>query len=150
MDNYFEIKIGDLERKLPIVNLSDDIKGVYFFLPGDVQLIELCAKLLHDSLKNINFDIIVTAESGGIPLAHAIARLFGINYLVLRKTFKPYMDSPIMEEINSISTQEKQNIFLDSRDVKKIQCKKSLIIDDVISTGCTIDGIINIFFRKDS
>lgn len=45
------------------------------------------------------------------------------------------MDSPITEEVNSITTQKTQFLCLDKVDAEKVRGKKVAIIDDVISTG---------------
>ena len=140
----FKINIGGIKRSYPIISLNKDVKGVYFFLPGDVKLIEKCAEIFFDIINGLDFDIIVTAEAGGIPLAHSLARLTSKNYLVLRKNVKPYMDNPIKEKIKSITTPGVQNIVIDYRDISKVQDKTIVILDDIISTGGTIATAANI------
>lgn len=54
------------------------------------------------------------------------------EFIVARKSIKSYMDSPITEEVNSITTQNKQFLCLDKIDAEKIKGKKVAIIDDVI------------------
>ncbi len=140
----FTVQVGGLRRTYPIVTLSPGIRGVYFFLPGDVDLIETCATLLCDRLGDRRYDVIVSAEAGGIPLAHAMARRLGCGYLVLRKSVKPYMDRPLVEEVRSITTDAVQTLVLDSRDIAKLREKDALIVDDIVSTGGTIAGAMEL------
>ena len=140
----YQTNIGGEQRSYPIVTLGDGVRGVYFFLPGDVALIERCAELLTSRIPCESYDVIVTPEVGGLPLAHAMARLVSKNYLVLRKSIKPYMEDPITVQINSITTPSKQILVLDKRDVEKVQMKKVMLLDEVISTGGTIDGMFRI------
>lgn len=140
----FKVELGGITRKYPIVRLSEGIKGVYFFLPGDLELIERCAELISEKLSCLAFDIIMVPEVGGIPLAHSLARLTTKNYIVVRKDPKLYMERPIIENIRSITTQGVQQLVLDARDAPKIKQKKVLILDDVISTRGTLEGLIQL------
>ncbi len=131
-------------RDYPIVRLSKAAKGVYFFLPGDIELIERCAELISKKVSLLDFDIIMVPEVGAIPLAHSLARLIKKDYLVIRKSTKPYMERPIIENIQSITTQGRQQLVLDTRDIPRIKRKQVLIVDDVISTGGTLAGLIRL------
>jgi len=136
-----KVEIGGVTRKYPVVRLSGGVKGVYFFLPGDLELIERCAELISEKVSCLAFDIITVPEVGAIPLAHSLARLTGKNYMVIRKSPKLYMERPIIQNIQSITTQGVQQLVLDARDVPKIKQKRVLIVDDVISTGGTLEGL---------
>ena len=60
------------------------------------------------------------------------------RYIVARKSIKPYMNSPIIDEVVSITTQDKQLLCLDEKDAEYIRGKRVAIIDDVVSTGDSI------------
>ncbi|MEZ4667241.1 MAG: hypothetical protein R3E39_04870 [Anaerolineae bacterium] len=50
-------------------------------------------------------DVLVTAEAKSIPLAHAIAaHMNNMPYVVLRKSYKPYMGDALQSETLSITT----------------------------------------------
>jgi adenine phosphoribosyltransferase len=57
------------------------------------------------------------------------------KHFVARKGLKVYMVDPISVEVNSITTQKTQTLYLDGNDAKLMKGKKVLIVDDVISTG---------------
>lgn len=70
-------------------------------------------------------DIILTAETKGIPLAHEMARVLGMKkYIVARKSVKAYMEDPICVEDESITTIGKQRLYLSRDDVGLIRGRK--------------------------
>jgi adenine phosphoribosyltransferase len=142
----YQVNIGGLKRRYPIVPLSHGVQGVYFFMPGDVELIEHCGRLIADKISS-NSEYLMVPEVGGIPLAHNIALRLGLDYLVVRKSVKPYMEHPVMEEVTSITTPRIQQLVLDGRDVEKIKGKRVALVDDVISTLGTVRGLFRLARR---
>jgi adenine phosphoribosyltransferase len=61
--------------------------------------------------------------------------------VVLRKSYKPYMGDALKAETLSITTGQPQTLILDEKDVELIKGKKVVIVDDVISTGSTLQGM---------
>ena len=82
----FLLKLGpDLERELPLINLSGTDKRIAsFVMLGDVELNAKCAALLVDQMKSRDlldkFDILVALEAKGIALTHECARLLNLPY----------------------------------------------------------------------
>ena len=64
-----------------------------------------------------------------------------LPYVVLRKSYKPYMGETISAETLSITTGQPQTLYLDEKDIASIRGKKVVIVDDVISTGSTLQGM---------
>ena len=62
-------------------------------------------------------------------------------YVILRKSYKPYMGDALKAETLSITTGEPQILVLDEKDREMMKGKKVLIVDDVISTGSTLQGM---------
>lgn len=78
----------------------------------------------------------MTAETKGIPLAHALARLLGEKrFVVARKSVKGYMEHPLIERDRSITTAGEQILVLQDEDAALLRGKRVLLVDDVISTG---------------
>lgn len=120
--DFYKLKVCGLERNLPIIQISDNLKIASFVLLGDA---ELATKAGYELSKKVDADIILTAEAKGISLAHEIARNLGEkSFVVARKSEKAYMNEPIDVEVNSITTKNTQKLYLDSKDVKKIKGKK--------------------------
>lgn len=139
MKDFYRIKIAGLERDLPICKLNDKISIAAFVIFGDVELTEACAKEL--CAKIPEHDYIITAESKGIPLAYEMARQMGETYLLARKMVKVYMKEPIGIEVQSITTKAKQTLYLDKADADKMKGKRIVIVDDVISTGESLNAL---------
>lgn len=92
MNKTYPVKIGDITENLPVLKISDGMSIAFFNLHGNVALTERCAALLADRLEGKTFDVILTAESKGLQLAHCLARnLSHPFYAVARKSKKLYM-----------------------------------------------------------
>jgi adenine phosphoribosyltransferase len=110
---------------------------------GDTELVCAAAKALADRLPQ--GDILVTAEAKGIPLIFEVSRILGMKeYIVARKSIKAYMENPLIDEVESITTQKKQMLCLDQKDVALVKGKRVIIIDDVISTGESLRGVASL------
>lgn len=134
MKKSYHINIAGIERELPLCELNDELYIAAFVIFGDVELTVASAKALLG--KAPDFDVLLTAESKGIPLIHEMARQSGSNsYVLARKAPKLYMKSVIKCEVQSITTKGTQTLFLDASDCEKMKGKRVLIVDDVISTG---------------
>lgn len=133
MTKFHTMTIAGLERHLPICKVNDKLDIAGFIMFSDVELTIACAEELLK--KAPEFDIILTAESKGIPLAYEMARQCGKNYILARKGAKLYMKNPICVEVKSITTAKMQTLYIDQADIDKLNGKKVLIVDDVISTG---------------
>ena len=133
MSKFYHMKIAGLERDLPLCPLNDKLDIAGFVMFSDVELTEATAKEL--LAKVPEFDVILTAESKGIPLAYEMARQSGKNYVVARKGVKLYMVNPHEVSVKSITTAKEQKLYVDDHAVNNLKGKRVLIVDDVISTG---------------
>lgn len=139
METY-KLKLLGLERDLPIIKLSKDLSIASFVLLGDQELTRVCAKELDKIIPEA--DILITAEAKGIPLVYELARLRNMkNYVVARKSIKSYMHNPVSVEVNSITTEKKQHLYLNDTDLELIKGKDVVLVDDVISTGESIQAL---------
>ena len=139
---YYELQVAGCTRQLPVINLNDKVAIAGFVILGDVEIVTASAKALAEKIP-AGTDIIMTAETKGIPLAHEMTRLSGRNhYIVARKSVKAYMDDPIWVEDESITTAGKQRLYLSADDVAKMKGKNVLLVDDVISTGGSMKALV--------
>lgn len=87
----------------------------------------------------------LTAESKGIPLIHAMCRISGKNrYVLARKSVKLYMKDVVKCETKSITTAAVQTLYIDGDDAEFMKGKRVLIVDDVISTGGSLLSLENL------
>ncbi len=137
---YYEIKVAGLTRALPLCPVNDDLYIAGFVIFGDQELTVACAKALLE--KAPEYDVLITAEAKGIPLAHEMARQHGDEkYIVARKGKKLYMTDVFGVEVHSITTMATQHLFIDGKDAELMNGKRVLIVDDVISTGQSLGAI---------
>ncbi len=133
MQKSYTLHVAGIVRELPICPINDELYIAAFVMFSDVELTEACAKALLEKVPE--FDVIVTAESKGIPLAYEMSRISGKKYIPARKGVKGYMQDPVIVEDESITTQGKQTLVIDKIDLDYMDGKRILIVDDVISTG---------------
>ena len=130
----YELKVAGLTRQLKLSSISDDLMIAGFVVFGDVELTVACARELLKVMPE--YDYIIAPEAKAIPLIHEVARQNGRNeYLLARKAAKAYMDGVFSVKYESITTKGSQELFMDAGDARKMQGKRVVILDDVISTG---------------
>ncbi len=139
----YKMNIAGVERALPLCPLNDKLQIGAFVMFGDVELTVACAKAL--LAKAPEYDVMITAESKGIPLVYEMARQRGgERYLLARKAPKLYMRDVLKCEVQSITTAAKQVLYLDGYDAAYMKGKRVLIVDDVISTGESLNALVNL------
>lgn len=138
--HYYDITVAGVQRRLPLCRVSDELYIAAFVIFGDVEMTVASARELIKIAPE--HDIMITAESKGIPLLYEMARQQGENnYLIARKAPKLYMKNPVSTEVTSITTAKKQMLYIDNEDIEKMKGKRVLIIDDVISTGESLRAV---------
>ena len=139
----YRLKVAGIERDLPLCPIGENLYIAAFVLFGDVELTEKCARALVE--KAPEYDVMLTAESKGIPLVHEMCRIAGDNrYVLARKSVKLYMKDVVKCETQSITTAAKQVLYIDGSDAEYIKGKRVLIVDDVISTGGSLLSLENL------
>ena len=133
MAEFYEMKVAGLDRKLKKCAVNDKLDIAAFIMFSDVEVTVESAKQL--LAKCPEFDVLITAESKGIPLAYEMARQSGKTYVVARKSVKLYMQDVVSVKVKSITTAGEQVLHLDGDKAALLKGKRVLIVDDVISTG---------------
>ncbi|WP_353949226.1 phosphoribosyltransferase family protein [Sporolactobacillus sp. Y61] len=138
--SFFTLHVAGVTRHLPVIQISDTLSIASFVILGDAELVVHAAAELKKKLPEA--DYLLTAEAKGIPLAQELSRIMGMKrYFVARKSIKPYMAEPFVTEVRSMTTQKKQILCLDRAEAGLIRDRRILIIDDVISTGESIQAL---------
>lgn len=137
----YSIEIAGIKRELALFEIKPGLQIAILNILGDTELVQACARELAKKLAEVEYDILVTAEAKSIPLAYALSVETNKPYVVLRKTYKPYMGDALKAETLSITTGQTQLLILDEKDLDFIKGKKAVILDDVISTGSTLQGM---------
>lgn len=137
----YSIEIAGVKRELRLFEIKPGLRIAILNILGDTELVQACARELAKKLEEVEYDILVTAEAKSIPLAYALSVETKKPYMVLRKSYKPYMGNALKAETLSITTGQPQVLILDEKDSDLIKGRKVVILDDVISTGSTLQGM---------
>lgn len=137
----YAVEVAGLQRKLPLFTVAPGVRIAVFNMLGDTEVIKSAAIALGAKLSNSGADVIVTPEAKSIPLAHEMSAVLHLPYVVLRKAYKTYMGKVISATTVSITTGAEQTLYLDEKDRALIHDKRVLLVDDVISTGSTLEGM---------
>ena len=140
---YFDFEIMGLKRKLPFVKVGEHLALASFVVLSDTELIQTVAPELMKRLPEV--DVLMTAEAKGICLTYELSRLMGMkDFVVARKSHKPYMQNAISHSVRSVTTQKEQTLWLDGCEAEKLRGKRVALIDDVTATGESIKAIENL------
>ena len=142
MQEFYDITVAGVKRSLPVVPINENMSIAGFVILGDTDVVEPCARALAEKLPP-ETEVLVTAEAKSIPLIYEMAKVMKMpRYVIARKSVKGYMRNPIITTVNSITNMGKEQILVvDEHDAEFIKGKKVAIIDDVISTGSSIEAI---------
>ncbi len=135
----YKMTIAGLERELELFPVNDKLNIAAFIMFNDVEITEASAKALLEICPE--HDVVVSAEAKGIPLCYEMARQGCRNYVIARKGVKVYMGAPLEVSVKSITTADEQKLYLSENDVNFLEGKKVLIVDDVISTGKSLEAL---------
>ena len=126
METY-HLEVAGLERELPVCPLGNGVSIAGFVMFSDVELTIACATEL---LKRVpEHDVLLTAESKGIPLAYEMSRQSGKRYILARKSKKLYMKNAVEVDVRSITTNGMQKLYLSGEDMEYLKGKKVLLVD---------------------
>lgn len=137
----YPVDIAGVHRELPLFEIKPGLRIAILNILGDTELVQACGQALAERLQEVNYDVLVTAETKSIPLAYAVSLVSGKPYVILRKSYKPYMGAALQAETLSITTGQPQTLYLDEKDRSLVEGKRVVILDDVISTGSTLQGM---------
>ncbi|HQN44205.1 MAG TPA: phosphoribosyltransferase family protein [Anaerolineaceae bacterium] len=137
----YAVELAGIHRDLQLFEVKPGLRIAILNILGDTELVQACAKALAEKMESVVYDVVVTAESKSIPLAYAISVVTRKPYVILRKAYKPYMGQALQAETLSITTGQPQTLYLDEKDLRVLEGKRVVILDDVISTGSTLQGM---------
>lgn len=150
MRETYTVDIAGLTRHLPLFEVAPGVRIAIFNLLGDSEVIQTAAHALAARLAGHGADTLVTAEAKSIPLVYQLAVEMKKDWVVLRKDYKPYMGNALRAETLSITTGKPQTLYLDEKDLALVKGKRVIIVDDVISTGSTLQGMRLVMQQADA
>lgn len=133
------MNIAGVDRELIKYPVSDNLDIAAFIMFGDVEVTEkAAAELLKICPEH---DVVFSAEAKGIPLCYEMARQSCREYVIARKSVKVYMRNCVEVTVNSITTSQVQKLYLGDTDAAFLKGKRVLIVDDVVSTGESLEAM---------
>lgn len=139
--DVFTVEVAGLTRHFPLFEVAPGVRIAIFNMLGDTYVTKGAATALAERLKDAPAEVLITAEAKSIPLIYEMSALMGLPYVVLRKAYKSYMGDALSVKTVSITTGKIQTLFLDEKDQSLIDGKQVIIVDDVVSTGSTLQGM---------
>ena len=130
----------DYAVELPLLDIGDGFRIYSFDMTGEAEWNRVAARELLKKLEPYAFDGIVTVQTKSCGLAQAISAKFP-RYLELRKSRKSFMVDPKGVTVQSITTHGQQELWIGREKYRHFQGKKLCFLDDVVSTGGTIEAV---------
>jgi adenine phosphoribosyltransferase len=137
----YTVDVAGVRRDLPLFEVAPGIRIAVLNILGDTELVCAAAGGLSAELRGLDVDVLVTPETKSIPLVHQLSVELNLPYVVLRKEYRPYMGDALQVETHSITTGKPQTLYLDEKDRTELKDRRVVLVDDVISTGSTLEAM---------
>lgn len=133
----------DYSVALPMLDIGDGFCIYSFDMTGECEWNRIAAAELLKKLAPYEFDGFVTVQTKSCGLTQAISADYP-KYLELRKSKKSFMVEPQGVTVQSITTHGKQELWIGKEKYQHFVGKKLCFLDDVVSTGGTIDATLEL------
>lgn len=133
----------DYAVELPMLDLGDGFYIYSFDMTGECEWNRVAAKELLKKLARYDFDGFVTVQTKSCGLTQQISANYP-KYLEVRKSKKAFMVDPVGVTVQSITTHGKQELWIGKEKYQHFVGKKLCFLDDVVSTGGTIDAMLEL------
>jgi adenine phosphoribosyltransferase len=141
MKTTHRVEIGGVVRDLPVREVAPGVRVALFNILGDWLLAEAAGKALAAKLPR-GLTALVMPDGKATALLHVLGRMTGLPTFVARKEKKPYMAEPVRAyTYRSITTNREQALYIGAEDADGLAGKRVIIVDDVVSTGGTIEAM---------
>ena len=133
----------DYPIDLQLMDIGDGFHIYSFDMTGECEWNRVAARELLKKLEAYEFDGFVTVQTKSCGLTQAISVNYP-KYLELRKSRKAFMVVPKGIEVQSITTHGKQELWIGREKYEGFRGKKLCFLDDVVSTGGTIEAVLKL------
>lgn len=112
------------------------------------EIVHKAGIILASAFSELNIDYVVTVETKGIPLAYEVAKMLGVQLVIVRRDTKVTEGSTVSINYISGSSDRIQTMSLSKKSIKK--GSNCIFIDDFMKAGGTARGIINLLKEFES
>lgn len=132
--------IGGEQIALPLMTVGDGVRVAVFDLSGNWKLAEIIGVELARRIPD-EVEALIMPEGKATALLHVVGRELDLPTVIARKSQKPYMTEPVVSvSYRSITTQGQQSLCIGAEEVAKLSGKRVAFLDDVVSTGGSLDA----------
>jgi adenine/guanine phosphoribosyltransferase-like PRPP-binding protein len=148
----YRTAVGSRTVDLPLVRMTDDLTiALLICVDHGVAFSERAGRELAEQLAPADPEVVVSVATMGIPLAIEVTRALGLDdYVILHKTPKIHLGNTYVEPVRSITTGSPQTLRLDPARVDAIRGRRVAVVDDVISTGASLDAALHLLRRVEA
>ena len=112
------------------------------------EIVHKAGVILASAFSELQVDYVVTVETKGIPLAYEVAKMLGVQLVIVRRDPKVTEGSTVSINYVSGSSNRIQTMSLSRKSIKK--GSKCIFIDDFMKAGGTARGIIDLLKEFES
>lgn len=107
------------------------------------------AAVMADHARTFDPEVVVGVPTLGLPLAANVARRLGHSRMVALGTSRKFWyDDALSEPLRSITSPSgEKRIYLDPRMLPLLQGRRFVLVDDVVSTGASLDSVLRLLDR---
>lgn len=145
-EQSWNVDVAGLEVTLPIIPIKPDFAiSLLMVIDQGVAFGAHIGRELARRLAPLRPEIVVGTATLGIPVAIETSRHLGIDrYVILQKSRKIHLDDALTKTITSITSHGEQRLLLDRRAVPLLAGRRTVVVDDVVATGSSLKGSIEL------
>ncbi|ORY58700.1 uncharacterized protein BCR38DRAFT_413023 [Pseudomassariella vexata] len=143
------VDVAGQKVALPIVAIKPDL-GISLMMVIDlgVEFGAHCGREIANKVTSVEPEVIVGAATMGIPVAIEVSRALGLDrFVILQKSPKIHLADALVQNVTSITSMGEQKLLLDRRAVPLLAGKRVVVVDDVVATGSSLKGSIELVRR---
>jgi adenine phosphoribosyltransferase len=143
---FWPVDVAGYQLRLPIVPIRPDFAiSLMMVIDLGVRFGEHIGKALADRLAPLRPKVVVGAATLGIPVAIEVSRHLGLDrYVIIQKSPKLHLSDARAETITSITSKGEQRLLLDRAAEPLIRGQRIVLVDDVVATGSSLKGSLNL------
>ena len=145
METY-PITVGGVTRHVPLIEPLPGRRIPLVEFLGDPEFTRAAAEALRPLVPK-EAEILFTTETSPIPLTHVLAEALGLPYVVARRRRRPYMEDPIIQEVQTLTLGVGEVLWLDRRFAEKLLNQRVVLVSDVVSSGETMRAMEKMVLR---
>ena len=152
---YYDFEYKGIKRRLPVYGVGGGLSIAYLDTFCDLELVNALSRTMAEFIEsNADYQtaervVILTAVSKGVPFAYTVANELlkadgakSVEIAIARKEKKKFYGETISVDKFSITSEGKGDVLvLAENDVQKLNNAKVIILDDMYSTGASVNAL---------